>query len=179
MRLHGFTLIESVMVLIIIGILIVFVAPILTTAVGAYDQTSRNIEVLTKIRYTMERLAREMRSIRRDPVNTANYDIVTGSMTASTFEFCRADGTRVTISYSNPNLKLGYTTGFASSCSASAATTQNLSDAATSFTMAYVTAAGGVAAGKNDVAYVDITMTTTGTSTLAYTSSMRVDMRNP
>lgn len=179
MRPRGFTLIEVVMVIIILAILVAFVAPILSGAVGAYDTASRNIEVLTKMRYAMERIAREIRMIRRDPVNSANYDIVTGSMTVSKFEFCRAGGTRVTIDYTSPNLKLGYTTGFTSSCTASAATTQTLTDAATSFTLTYRTIGGGVAAGNNDVAYVDVAMTITGTGTSAYNSSMRVDMRNP
>ena len=179
MRGRGFTLVEVVMVLVIVGILVVFIAPIIVTAVNAYDQTSRNTEVLTKMRYAMERMAREIRSIRRDPVNSADYDVVTGSMTASLFEFCRGDGTRVTINYTNPNVAIGYTTGFASSCTASAATTQNLTDSATSFSLTYLRTDGGAAAGKNDVAYVDIAMALTGTGTGAYNSAMRVDMRNP
>src|SRR5206468_3344373 len=128
MRVPGFTLIETVMVLIIIGILAVFIAPVLSTAVNSYDTTSRNIEVLTKMRYAMERMAREIRSIRRDPVNVGNYDIVTGSMTAAKFEFCRPDGTRVTIdnATSASQVQIGYTTGFTSTCTSSAATIQTL-----------------------------------------------------
>jgi MSHA biogenesis protein MshO len=180
-RAGGATLIEVIVVIIISGILVVFIAPILTTAVDSYDRTSRNIEVLTKMRYAMERIAREIRSIRRDPLNVDTYDVVTGSMTATKFEFCRPDGTRVTIDNTtlSTEIALGYTAGFTSTCTASAATTRTLTDSVTLFSLTYRTITGAVAAGKTDVAYVDIALSITGTGTSAYSSSMRVDMRNP
>src|SRR5260221_11375193 len=107
MRARGFTLIEIVMVVIIMAILAAFIAPILAEAVSAYDTISRNIEVLTKMRYAMERLAREIRMVRRDPVNSGNYDIVT--MAANSLEFCQADGTGVIISYASPNVSVPFT----------------------------------------------------------------------
>ena|SRR5947207_14005101 len=169
------------MVLIISGILVVFIAPILTLGVDSYDRTSRNVEVLTKMRYAMERIAREIRSIRRDPLDRGSYDVVTGSMTGTKFEFCRPDGTRVTIdnTTSATQIALGYTTGFTSTCTASAATTQVLTDSVTTFSMTYLTVTGAAATGKTDVAYVDLSLWITGTGTLVYKSSMRVDMRNP
>jgi MSHA biogenesis protein MshO len=181
MRVSGATLIEIIVVIIISGILVVFIAPVLATAVDSYDRTSRNIEVLTKMRYAMERLAREIRSIRRDPLDPGSYDVVTGSMTATKFEFCRADGTRVTIDNTTlaSEVRLGYTAGFSSTCTSSAATTRTLTDAVTAFTMTYRTITGAVATGKTDVAYVDIALTITGTSTSAYNSAMRVDIKNP
>jgi len=147
MRARGFTLIEMVMVIIIMTILAAFIGPILAEAVSAYDSISRNIEVLTKMRYAMERLAREIRMVRRDPVNSGNYDIVT--MAVNKLEYCQADGTGVIIDY---------TTGF---------------------TLTYFNAAGGAAVGKNDVAYVQVALTLTGTGTSAYNLSTRVDLRNP
>ena len=180
MRAHGFTLIEMVMVVIIMAILAAFIAPILAEAVSAYDTISRNIEVLTKMRYAMERLAREIRMVRRDPVNSANYDIVT--MAANSLEFCQADGTGVIISYASPNVSVAFTNAgiFSSvSCSASALTARVLTDMATGFTLTYFNAAGGAAVGKNDVAYVQVALTVTGTGTSAYNLSTRVDLRNP
>src|SRR5205814_9023804 len=113
MRHRGFSLVDVVMVLIISGILVVFIAPILTLGVESYDRTSRNVEVLTKMRYAMERIAREIRSIRRDPLDPASYDIVT--MTTTQFAFCRPDGTRVIIDNTpTTQVDLGYTVGFTS-----------------------------------------------------------------
>jgi type II secretory pathway pseudopilin PulG len=180
-RARGATLIEIIVVIIISGILVVFIAPILTTAVDSYDRTSRNIEVLTKMRYAMERIAREIRTIRRDPLDAGSYDVVTGSMTATKFEFCRPDGTRVTIDNTTlaSEIAIGYTAGFTSTCTASAASTRTLTDSVTAFSLTYRTVTGGVATGKTDVAYVDIAVTITGTGTSGYNSSMRVDLRNP
>jgi prepilin-type N-terminal cleavage/methylation domain-containing protein len=192
-RAPGYTLLEVVMVMIILGIVAAFVAPVLSTAVTAYDTTSRNIEVLTKMRYAMERMAREIRAARRDPADSANYDIAT--MGATTLEFCRADGTRVTIDQTPATeVKLGYTTGFAaSSCTAGGATTQTLTDSVitsvpppTPFSFKYCRVDGttcatssGATVDKTNVAFVEITMTLAGTGTDNYTSTIRVDLRNP
>ncbi len=181
MRALGFTLIETVIVIIIMAILAIFIAPILAGAVGAYDTVSRNFEVLTKMRYAMERMSREIRMVRRDPINSGNYDIVT--MASNKLEFCQADGTGVIIDYTSPpNVTVAATNAgtFTSvSCSASALTAGILTDMATTFTLTYFNAAGGAAVGKNDVAYVQVALTLTGTGTSAYNLSTRVDLRNP
>lgn len=181
---RGYTLIEAVVVILIAGILAAFVAPVLSTAVSSYDVTSRNTEVMTKMRYAMERMAREIRQVRRDPVNSAEYDIA--DMTATNFQFCKADNTRVRINYTSPNVGLAYTAGFTSTCTAAAVATQVLTDQVTAppaspFTFTYCMADGVTCVGVNrtNVAFVDISMTITGTGTGAYTNTMRVDLRAP
>ena len=178
MRRAGYSLIELVIVLIIIGVLAAFVSPILTTAVTSYDTTAQNLEALTKMRYAMERIAREIRAIRRDPLDPDSFDIVTGSMTATKFEFCRSDGTRVTIdNTTSTEIKLGYTSGFTSTCTASAATTYRLTDNVTAFSLTYRTITGAVTASKTSVAYVDLDFTISGVG--SHSGSMRVEMRGP
>lgn len=183
MRAYGATLIELLVVIIISGILVVFIAPILAEAVDSYDRTSRNIEVLTKMRYAMERMAREIRTIRRDPLDPDSYDIATAlnGMTANKFQFCRPDGTRVTIDNLSLStaINIDYATGFTSTCTAATVTGQTLTDSVTSFSMTYRTISGAVATGKTDVAFVDLALSITGTGTSTYSSTMRVDLKNP
>ena len=177
MRAAGFSLVEMLMVIIIVGILAVFIAPILSTAVDSYDTTSRNLGVLTKMRYATERVAREIRAVRRDPANTANYDFASiGSPTK--LDLCRSDDTRVSLELVATELRLAYTTGFTSTCTASAAPTLALADGVTAFSLTYRKWDGTAATGLNDVAYIDIAMTLSDTG-VTYSSNMRVDLRQP
>ena len=183
MRARGATLIEIIVVIIISGILVVFIAPILATAVDSYDRTSRNIEVLTKMRYAMERISREIRSIRRDPLDSGSYDIATAlsGMTAKKLQFCRSDGTRVTIDNLSlaTEIAVDYTSGFTATCTAATLSGQTLTDSVTLFNFTYLTITGAAATGKTDVAYVDIDLRMAGTGTSTYLNTMRVDLRNP
>jgi prepilin-type N-terminal cleavage/methylation domain-containing protein len=193
-RAAGYALIEMVIVIIIVGVLAAFIGPILTETLGSYEHTSRNIEVLTKMRYAMDRMGREIHSIRRDPANSANYDIVTGSMSASKLEFCNGDGTRVTIDNSAlaSEVQMAYSASASpSTCSVAAGTAQTLTDAVTTFCFSYClidgttctrTAACAATASvvdKSTVAFVDVIMTLTGTGTGAYANTLRIDLRNP
>jgi type II secretory pathway pseudopilin PulG len=186
MRGAGYTLIEAAIVITIMGILVAFIAPILLNAVNSYDTTSRNIEVLTKMRYSMERMAREIRNLRRDPKNTARADV--SSMTATKLEFCQGDGTRVTLDAAAVagEVRIGYTAGsLQASCAVGAATTNTLTNSVTAFQFQYCridsvcAASSGATVSELSVAFVDISMTLTGTATSAYTSTLRVDLRNP
>src|SRR3954470_8049876 len=107
----GYTLIELVIVIMIVGILAAFVEPILTETLSSYYTSARNVEILAKMRYATERMAREIHQIRNDITNTANYDIST--MTATKLVFTRTDGnqipldnaalaTEVALGYSSP-----------------------------------------------------------------------------
>jgi len=176
---RGATLVEMVLVIIIMGILAAFIAPALSGAVSSYDQTSRNIEVLTKMRYAMERIARELRAMRRDPFNSSNYD--TPSLASATkLDFCRTDGTRVSIQQVGNEVRIDYAGGFGSTtCTAAASTTNTLTDSVTAFGMSYLTFGGAATASQSQLQYIDISMTLTGTGTSAYSSAMRVDLRNP
>lgn len=186
MRPAGFTLMETVMVLIIIAIIAVFVSPIISMAVTSYDTTSRNVEVLTRMRYTVERMARELRAVRRDPSDNRAYDFAT--MTQTKVDLCKPDNTRVSIEKPGAasEVRLDYLTGISTTCTASGSTSLPLTDAVTSLSFTYCRIDGttcasssGATVDRTNVAFVDLTLVITGTGTSAYTSTTRVDLRQP
>ncbi len=149
--LRGFTLIELIVVIVLMGILAVAVAPVLLTGVQAFHTTSASIDTLSKLRYAMVRMVREIREVRRNPANTADYDIAT--MTATTLAFTKTDGNAVTISSAAPDVMLAYSTP-----AASAVLTDELSSLAFSY---YKIDGVTPATGVTDVAFVRIDLTLT------------------
>jgi type II secretory pathway pseudopilin PulG len=164
---RGWSLVELVMVIIIVGTLAAFIGPLLLKAVSAYDMTEGTVGAYAKMRYAMERIAREVREVRRSPADTANLDI--SSMTAINFTFYKADGTQVAITFAAPNVTLNYV-GTASG---------TLTDQVSAFTFAYYQQDGTTAAtNAANVAYVQASLTLTeGTNNFA--NRQRFDLRNP
>ena len=179
MRGAGHTLIELVIVIVIIGVLAAFVAPILTETVSSYDTTARNVELLGQMRYAMDRMSREMRQMRRELTNPANYDIST--MTSTKLVFVATDGNQVTIDNTtlSSEVALGYTAP-----AASATLTDSVKAAGFTFTYCRVdgttcATSTGATVDKSNVAFVQVDMTLTGSGTGDYVSTMRVDLKNP
>lgn len=107
---RGFTLIEMITSIVVLGVLAAVSVPMLSNSFRAYEATHASLLTLSKLRYATERMVREIREVRRDPANLADYDIAV--MTATTFKFKRTDGVEVTITqsaqvtlaYSAPNV---------------------------------------------------------------------------
>ncbi len=167
-----------VLVVMIVAILGAFIAPILTETVSSYDTTARNVEMLSKMRYAMERISREIRLMRRVPTNTANYDIST--MSSTKLVFFNGEGNQVTIDNLTlaSEVKLGYT-----SPAVTATLTDNVKTAG--FTLTYCRINGttcatstGATVDASNVASVQVDMTLTAGGT-DYVNSVRVDLRNP
>ncbi len=102
----GFTLIEIVVTIVVIGILAMAAVPVIKSGVDAYQVTTTGLETLSKLRYATERMAREVREVRRNPTSPTNYDFTT--MTASNLSFTKRDGNRVTLTAAPPNATLAY-----------------------------------------------------------------------
>lgn len=92
---RGFTLIEMIASIVILGVLAAIGAPMLSNGFRAYEATHASLLTLNKLRYATERMAREIREVRRDPANLSDYDIAV--MAATTFKFKKTDGIQVTI----------------------------------------------------------------------------------
>jgi prepilin-type N-terminal cleavage/methylation domain-containing protein len=166
MRARGWTLIELVMVMAIIGILAVFVGPVLLTAVKAYDRTQATVNTYGKMRYAMERMAREIAGVRRNPANTTGFDITT--MTGGSFTFFKEDGTQVTLTLAGTDLNLTYA-GTGSGL---------LADRVGALTFAYYRGDGvTLAADATELAFVQVSMTISD-GTTNYPNRVRVALRN-
>src|SRR5215211_5127906 len=94
-RIEGFSLVELTLVIVILGILVVFVGPVLYNAMRSYAGIQVGATTNANVRYAMERIAREMRDIRRQTTDSAYLDI--RGMSASSMEFFQSDGSRVVL----------------------------------------------------------------------------------
>lgn len=170
-RVEGFSLAELIMVIVILGILGAFVGPILLNAMRAYDRVQTSVTTDAKMRYAVERIAREMRDIRRQATDATFLDIP--SMTASSMAFFKTDGTRVVLNGVGGVVNLSYTT---STLIAGVLTDQVQ---AGSFSLAYFQQnASTVAATAASISFVQMSMSLVE-GTNAFPVRLRVDLRNP
>ncbi len=83
---RGFTLIELVIVTVLVGIMATALVPLATSSLRAYRSTVDDVAVLDKLRYTTERLSREIRSIQY--ASNTDTDHPTACADASTNRYC-------------------------------------------------------------------------------------------
>lgn len=164
----GFTLIEFIATLVILGILAAAAAPMLSSGVRAYDATHASLSTLNKLRYAAERMVREIREVRRDPADPSVYDI--GLMTAASFQFTKSDGVEVSIDRP-AQVRLAYSTP-------PVAPAPTLSDQVDMIEFKYFKADGITeTASKSEVAFVQISLSLKH-GTAVYAQRVRVGLRN-
>jgi len=154
----------------LVGIFAAIAGTMITQAIKTSEEVGKAWSVLDKLRYTSERLVRELREVRRDPADPTTFDITTWS--SSVFSFGRYDGTDVTISYSDVDDKLEITYPSVT------ATAQLLSNQVSAFTLSYLQADHSSAAtSTTDIAYVVVEMTLLDDAT-PYQDQFTVNLRN-
>ncbi len=163
----GFTLIEMIIAIVILGLLGAAAGYGLQNGALAFVNTADSVHTLGKLRVASERLVREIREIRRDPVTPGVYDITT--MNATTLAFTKLDATGVTLNSAPPQVTLAYS---------APAGTHTLTDDVASLTFAYYQADGLTpATGSNDVAFIEFELVLTQNGN-AYPQRARVALRN-
>lgn len=165
---RGFTLIELIASLVMLGVLAAISVPMLSNGFRAYEATHASLLTLSKLRYATERMAREIREVRREPANPSAYDITT--MSAATFQFTKTDGIGVTIAQP-AQVTLAYSTPVVTPA-------PTLTDQLKILQFNYFKEDGTtVATSKSDVAFVQISLSLIhGTAT--YPQRVRIGLRN-
>ena len=175
-RVEGFTLAELVMVIVILGILGAFVGPVVYNALRSYESVQSSTNTNAKIRYAMERIAREMRDIRRQVTDSATLDVP--SMTASSMAFFKTDGTRVVLNGVGNVVNLAYSVVANPAYSTITALLIDQVQAG-SFSLAYLEQGGTTIAGTaSSIAFVQVSMTI-AESAILIPARLRIDVRNP
>lgn len=166
-RAEGWSLMELILVILILGIIAAFVGPMLLNAMRAYDATQASSGTAAKMRYAMERMAREVRDMRRNASDSAFLDV--SAMTAATLTFFKTDGKQVTIAGGGATLTLRYVD--------STNVVATLTDQVAAFNLAYYEPSGvSVAAAANSLAFVELSLTLTEGSS-NYVNRLRVDVK--
>src|SRR5688500_15836741 len=107
-RVEGFSLLELILVIAILGVLAAFVGPVVFNAMRSYDQMQRGAQTQAKMRYAIERMGREIREIRRQVTDATFPDV--SSMTANSLAFVKSNGTSVAIGVAGNQINLAYST---------------------------------------------------------------------
>ena len=166
-RQDGFSLLELVIVLVVLGLLGAAAGYGLVGGTLAFTGTADGVQTLGKLRYASERMAREIRETRRNPASPAVYDITT--MNATSLTFTKSDGVTVTLNGAPPLATLAYSTP---------AGTHTLVDEVGTLGFAYLQADGVTAAtGNADVAFVELELVLTRAGN-SYPQRTRVALRN-
>lgn len=147
----GFTLIELVMTMVLIGIIAFVVANSMSTGFKAYFTTDFRNEALNQARIAMERMTREIRNVR------SRTDVPTG--TNNQFCFTDINGTRISFRYDgSANILRGE-----GGAGCPGATENTLSTNINSFSFSYIRPDGTVDAAFSAVNTKRIRLTLTAT----------------
>lgn len=165
---YGFTLMELVVTLIVLGLMSAFAVPYMSNGVRAYNDTAAALQTLSKLRYAGERIARELREIRNVD---GKFDInVPVNVPGDRIVFKKTDGQQVTISDTAPTLSLAYNT-LADNADFP------LTDKLTRLTFNYYQSDGvSQATGVDNVAYIEFELILNDAS--GYSQRTRVALRN-
>ena len=164
----GFTLMELIVTMIVVGLMTSFAVPYMSNGVRAYNDTAAALQTVSKLRYTSERIARELREIRNVG---GNYDITTPvTAPGNTIVFTKSDGIQVTISDTSPTVSLAYNT-------LAAGANFTLSDELTSIAFNYYQNDGiSQPTGVANVAYIEFELVLNNGN--SYSQRTRVALRN-
>ena len=163
---YAFTLVEMVAALTVLALLAALAVPFINNGVRAYNDTASAVHTLGKLRLASERLAREIREIRRN--GSGNFDISL-PLSSSTLQFYKTDTERVTVTSAAPLVTLTY---------ASVAGTPVLSDEVSSLNFDYFQADGSLPANDNtDVAFIEFELVLSHAGN-DYAQRTRVALRN-
>lgn len=165
-RTRGFTMVEAVVAIVLMGILGMAAIPLISGGVETYQITSSQLVTLSKLRYATERIAREIREVRRVPATPTNYDITTAP--GSSVTFTKLDATQVTISTALPLVTLAYSTPAASA---------TLSDQVSALAFRFLDINNAVTASAAQVAFVEVTLSLT-VDGVVLQQRTRVGLRN-
>ena len=162
------------MVIVIVGVIAGTVASLTTGGVTAFTAGREAVDVLSELRLVSERIARELRSVRRDPTTPANFDFMTPVAACDDnvqFRRLESDGTTVTtvtIDSVGSTLRIGY----------SAPPGNHTLSERGSVTFCYLQQDGAAAATSlADVAFVEVALTLTHNGN-NYPQRTRVALRN-
>ena len=146
-KMHGFTLLEMVVVILALSIMAGLTAPLFSQGLTATRTTADNLQTIEKLRFAAERLAREIRQVNH---NGTSYDISSMTTTTLSFNSVINTGNTVTISYSGSSVSMSYSTPSLAGA---------LTDEVSGFSFAYYDAAGVTTVSTTDVAFVEFTLT--------------------
>lgn len=175
---RGFTLVEMVVSIVVLGILFALSLPVLTSALAAFDAERDGLRALDQLRYALERAGRELRELCRDPADGDAFYITSAvSNPASGISFYKrapdcATPTRVTLARTGNTLTLAYGTVAGGAAFALA---EGVSAGEFRF---YQSDGVTPAADSTQVAYIEITLTVANPAGVPYTQRSRVALRN-
>jgi len=176
---RGFTLVEMIAAIVVIGIIAAAGAPVMVESLKAYNSTLTTVQTLDKLRYATERMAREFREATRN----VNFTVSTTAPAFDKTDYLISGATTTSISRHvaissdsvNGYVNLAYTTGGATT---TAVLTDQLSTTANSLQFAFWDQSGTTSTSvAASVRYVDI-MLTLRANGQDYSSKTRVALQN-
>lgn len=175
-RAQGFTLIEMVLSIVIIGLLGTAAAMAISFGTRAAVETQTRVDTLSNLRMATERMAREIRLMQRDPAAPANFDIVTRTATTLSFRRLDTNGSSVRTVTINGNAPPVVTLNYDSPV---VTPTPVLINRVTALAFNYWQADGVTSSANNaDLAFVEINLTITDSYGNSFTQRSRVGLRN-
>lgn len=170
----GFTLVELIVSIIVLGIIVAAGAPVLYNSITAYNSSLNTVQTLDKLRYATYRMAREFREMSycSSSCSVTGFQFTSGTMSTTQPSFTKVDYMvsstgavtsntyTVAIAASGSNVNITYTNQ-SNNATTTAVLTDQLSSTANSLQFAYFDQAGCDQAGvwtlsTSTVRYVEI-----------------------
>lgn len=161
----GFSLVEMVVSIVVLGVLAAVTAPVFTASLRGYVESDAHLTTLSKARYATERIARELREVQ---YNSGTGTFAFTAMGTNNATFTKQDGTTVTLNVAGTNVNLRYQPPNV---------TAPLTDELGALTLSYLNTNGAAGATAATVRAIDVSLSLTNRGA-THVQRVRVGLRN-